>query len=86
MNEDEWLTSADPVAMLDYLGGKVSDRKLRLFACACVRRYWGLFRYRTPREAIELAERLAEGQAEAEAVEQMRQNAEWAGENAPMFE
>jgi hypothetical protein len=86
MNEDEWLHSADPVAMLDYLEGKVSERKLRLFACACVRRYWGLLRFRTPREAVDLAERLAEGQADAQAVEDMRQTAEMAGANAPMFE
>jgi hypothetical protein len=86
MNEDEWLASADPIAMLDYLEGKVSDRKLRLFACACVRRHWGLLRYRTPREAVELAERLAEGQADAQAVEDMRQTAEMSGGTAPMFE
>lgn len=42
MTEQEWLTSKDPVAMLEslppfeYHGGKY-DRKLRLFACACRR-------------------------------------------------
>jgi hypothetical protein len=44
MTEAEWLASADPAAMLAHLcpgnrhgtsGQLVSDRKLRLFACAC---------------------------------------------------
>jgi len=58
MTETEWLTSTDPAAMLrlfDYqirpvssghMGEssrfRVSDRKLRLFACACCRQVWHL--------------------------------------------
>lgn len=36
MTESEWLASNDPAAMLDVVRGKVGDRKLRLFACACL--------------------------------------------------
>lgn len=36
MTEAEWLTSTDPAAMLAEVRGRVSDRKLRLFACACL--------------------------------------------------
>src|SRR4051794_11202646 len=37
MNEVEWLASTDLHKMLEHLSGQVSDRKLRLFACACCR-------------------------------------------------
>jgi hypothetical protein len=50
MTEAEWLASEDPAAMLEWLlvddlpggGGGPSERKLRLWACACWRAHpWG---------------------------------------------
>ena len=38
MDEEEWLTCADPWPMVEFLRGKASDRKLRLFLCAFFRR------------------------------------------------
>jgi hypothetical protein len=86
MNEVDWLAGLEPAAMLAYLDGKVSDRKLRLFACACVRRYWRRLRYLTPRATVELAERHAEGQVEEAELEPARQNAEESALNAPYNE
>jgi hypothetical protein len=86
MDETLWQGGSDVAAMLDHVEGGASGRKLRLFACACVRRYWALFRYRTPRDAVEMAERLAEGQAGGAELEEMRQNAEMSAGNAPHFE
>jgi hypothetical protein len=40
MTEGEWLTRAEPRAMLDFLQGRASPRKLRLFACAGWQRAW----------------------------------------------
>jgi hypothetical protein len=56
MTEEEWLDCTDPGAMLDFLAGNVSYRKLRLFACACCRRIWGLLEKYCGQFAIELLE------------------------------
>ena len=66
MTRDEWLRSEDPQAMLTWLrdADRVqSDRKLRLFACACVRQVWGLLADTRSRAAVEAAERYADGEA-----------------------
>src|SRR5262245_28208431 len=52
--------------MLDFLQGKVADRAVRQFACACARRAWHLMTDERSRLAVELSERLADGQATAE--------------------
>ena len=72
MTEAEWLSSDDPARMMYFLqhGGKwgtwPGDRKLRLFACACVRQVWHLLTDPRTRRAVEVAERWVEGSATVE--------------------
>jgi hypothetical protein len=70
MTEPEWLTCDDPTPMLEgFPGGLTAEgraaaasaRKLRLFACAWLRRVWHVFDDERCRRAVETAERFAEG-------------------------
>lgn len=60
MTEAEWQASADPKAMLRFLGERASERKLRLFVCACCRAVWGHASDTGARAAVAIAQHLAE--------------------------
>jgi hypothetical protein len=64
MTEAEWLACTDPQKMLEFLRGKASERKLRLFACSCCYRL-GELCYMEDDEllAVECAELYADGRA-----------------------
>jgi hypothetical protein len=61
MTEPEWWESTDLLEMLNFLRGKASDRKFRLFQVACCRRAWSHLPDELCREAVLFAERYADG-------------------------
>jgi hypothetical protein len=61
MTEAEWLACEDPEPMLEFLRGKASDRKLRLFAVACARQQRLTASSEKARKAAEAAEQFADG-------------------------
>jgi hypothetical protein len=64
MTEGDWLAAADPNPLLKHVQGTAGERRLRLFACACARHLGAmLLDYTEDREAIDVAERFADGQA-----------------------
>jgi hypothetical protein len=62
LTESEWNTCNEPQAMLEFLAKRgVSERKLRLFACGCVRRVWSLLTDERSQRGIDLMEMYADG-------------------------
>ena len=61
MTEAEWFAATDPTPMLDFLRGQASDRKLRLFACACCRSVWTNAWPLASRRVVQAAESFADG-------------------------
>src|SRR5262249_39048570 len=51
--------------MLDHVRDRVSARKLRCFACACMRAVWSHLIDERSQQAVEMAERYADGLASA---------------------
>jgi hypothetical protein len=78
MTEKEWFNSVDVDTMLAFVAGReapagavlplvpMSERKLRLFLVGSCRRHWHRFEDLECRQAIEVAERFADGEASQE--------------------
>jgi hypothetical protein len=58
---DQWLACDDPLLMLEVLHGRASDRKLRLFAVACVRRV--SYMVQDEGHPVDIAEKFADSTA-----------------------
>jgi hypothetical protein len=61
MTEIEWENGTDPTPMLQFVRGKASDRKLRLFAASAFGRLTALLPDPRQKRGIEALEQLAEG-------------------------
>jgi hypothetical protein len=79
MTEAEWdrCTPTDLGRMLAFLsGGKATQRKVWLFACACCRGAWPLLIDPRSRTAVEVAERYGDGLAAVDELELARRAAQ----------
>ena len=67
MTESDWWACREPQRMMEFLRGRgtFSQRKARLFAVAVCRRIWRLLPNEGSRQAVEVAERVADGMASA---------------------
>ena len=66
MTESDWLNGGEPRPMIDFIRQRISDRKLRWFACACARAVWPLMLDERSQFAVEVSERFADGEVLAE--------------------
>jgi hypothetical protein len=78
MTESERMNCTNPHEMLQYLGDRASERKLRLLACACARRIWPALKDKRTRKAIEIAEKHADGLAREKQLASAREGADQA--------
>src|SRR5438045_3728311 len=74
VDEREWLACTDPSRMLDFLrrSGRVSKRKLGLFACACCRRHASVLRGKRNRQVLRANEDFADGRITRKEMEEAR--------------
>src|SRR4051812_38909529 len=75
MTEQKWRTCHLQHPMNQYLKGRVSQRKLRLFAVACCRRVWSHLKDVRSRSAVELAERFADNHVKKQQSQQAKPDA-----------
>jgi len=82
MTEQEWLECTDWLSMWEIVRHNHSERKLRLFSCACCRRIWDLLTDERSRKVVEVAEQFAEGNATVEDLQEADDAAYWAYRDA----
>jgi hypothetical protein len=76
MTEDQWLSCDDWRQLIAFLNGRISKRKGTLYICAGLRCIWGLLYDEASREAVEVAERAADGLATKDELRESRYQAE----------
>jgi hypothetical protein len=75
MTERQWLAESNPHTLLTFLlwQGRISERKRRLYACACCRPFLRLLDDPRPARALEAAERRADGRADEADLRRVRE-------------
>ncbi len=73
MTDAEWMNCATPIQMVELIRGKTSERKLRLYAVACCHRISDLIKDARSREAVEIAEKHADGLVSDHYLEEARE-------------
>jgi hypothetical protein len=68
----EWESGVDPDRLLSIVRGQASDRKLRLFACACCRRFVDQLDHEHDRLAVRVGERIADAGVDGQEHEEAR--------------
>jgi hypothetical protein len=66
MTREKWHTCSSPRPLLDLISGRASDRKLQLFACACLRHVLSMFNdqnYMSLNNFVEFVDQFADGLA-----------------------
>jgi hypothetical protein len=82
LTETDWRKCDDLEAMLSFLQHQASDRRLRLFACACCRALWPVLADERARRAVDVLERYADGRASEADLQAARVDAEAARAHA----
>jgi hypothetical protein len=82
MTEAEWLASFNARALIAAVRGKASERIWRLFLVACGRNFADRMRDPRSRNALEVAERFADGTATQKELQAARAQAEEASHQA----
>lgn len=85
MDESEWAAGTDPKGMLEFLRGKVSEWKLRLFAVACCRQLQLSLTERQGWAAVEIAEHYADNPAVEHERDALARDAQRAHQEACYF-
>lgn len=68
MDDNSWLEKTDPWRMLEFVLGKASDRKKRLFACVCCEAVEPLYPQQWYREVVDIVRAFADGSVTAEVL------------------
>jgi hypothetical protein len=83
MTEQEWLEGTNLTAMKRFVVGKISERKRRLFGCACCRRMWHLLSDERSQRAVTVAEEYADGRTSRADLREAQMRAQAVNKGSP---